>query len=218
MEIKVTLRDEKVEVVDAWRTRFEKNPEVEIAQGDIFDCECDAVIIPGNSFGFLDRGLELQAGELFGFELQDLLREKIRADYNGELLVGQGFAIPCGERFPGKSSFGSLVYVSAKRTPGDLAGSLNSYLAARGAFMAVAGSTPGSISSIAMPGIGTGTSGIAPEICARQMRYAYTVFSGRRGYGDKNLNQVTRRERKLRRMPKPRAEETPQDEGETGPE
>ena len=73
METKVTLCDKKDEVVEAWRTRFLKNPEVDIVAGDIFGCDCDAVVIPGNSFGFLDRGLEFQAGELFGFELQDII-------------------------------------------------------------------------------------------------------------------------------------------------
>ena len=216
MEIKVTLCDKTQQVVEAWQRRFEKNPEVEIAQGDIFEIEKGAVVLPGNSFGYLDRGIELQASELFGFELQDLLREKIRGEYNGELLVGQGFLVPCSEQFPGKGSCSHLVYVSATRTPGDLTGSLNSYLAARGAFMAIADAPAGSISSIALPGIGTGASGIAPEICARQMRYAYTVCSGRRGYGDKSLTQLTRREKKLCRMPKPPAEETAGVESESG--
>ena len=123
--------------------------------------------------------------------------------------------VPCSEQSTGKGSCSNLVYVSATRTPCDLAGSLNPYLAARGAFMAIAGAPAGSICSIALPGIGTGSSGIAPEICARQMRYAYTVFSGRRGYGDKSLTQLTRRDKKLRRMPKPPTEEA---EGETGTE
>lgn len=215
MEIRVTLCDKKEEVVEAWRNRFEKNPEVEIVCGDIFECKCDAVVVPGNSFGFLDRGLELQAGELFGFELQDILREKIRTEYNGELLVGQGLVIPRDEHLPGESPCSSLVYVAASRTPADMADGLNSYLAARGAFLAISGSDPGGIQSVALPGIGTGNSGIAPEICARQMRYAYTVFSGRRGYGDKSLTQLTRRERKLRRMPKPPREETSPGESET---
>ncbi|MBK36191.1 MAG: hypothetical protein CME26_11775 [Gemmatimonadetes bacterium] len=215
MDIKVTLCDKSPQVVEAWRNRFIKNPEVEIVEGDIFDLEAGAVVIPGNSFGYLDRGIELQAGELFGFELQDHLREKIRSQYNGELLVGQGFLVPCSELFPGKSSCSHLAYISATRTPGDLTGSLNSYLAARGAFMALS-EAPG-IDSIVLPGIGTGTSGIAPEICARQMRYAYKVSSGLRGYGDKSLTQLTRRESKLRRMPKPPAEDLPQVEGEAEP-
>ena len=214
MGIKVTLCDKKDEVVEAWRTRFLKNPEINIVAGDIFGCGCDAIVIPGNSFGFLDRGLEFEAGELFGFELQDIIRDRIRSSYSGELLVGQGFVIPCEDRLEAASACRYLVYVSASRTPQDINGSLNAYLAARGAFLAI--SEPGAedVSSIALPGIGTGSSGMPPEICARQMRYAYSIFAGRKGYGDKNLTRLIRRERKLRGMPKPPLEKTPPGEPE----
>ncbi|MCH2585208.1 MAG: hypothetical protein MK138_10600, partial [Planctomycetes bacterium] len=99
-------------------------------------------------------------------------------------------------------------YVSACRTPRVVDGTLNAYLAARGAFLALAAPEAEGIKSVALPGIGTGESGMPEEICARQMRYAYSIFSGRRGYGDKNLPRLTRREDKLRRMPKPPREDT----------
>ena len=208
MEMQVTLCDKKDSVVAAWERRFEKNPEVQIVTDDIFSCGSDAVVLPGNSYGFLTRGLELQASELFGFELQDLIRKKIREDYNGELLVGQGLVIPCKKLGNGETSCTHLIYVSACRTPRVVDGTLNAYLAARGAFLALAAPEAEGIKSVALPGIGTGESGMPEEICARQMRYAYSLFSGRRGYGDKNLTRLTRRENKLRRMPKPPQEDT----------
>ena len=208
MEMQVTLCDKKDSVVAAWERRFEKSPEVRIVTDDIFSCGSDAVVLPGNSYGFLTRGLELQASELFGFELQDLIRKKIREDYNGELLVGQGLVIPCKELGNGETPCTHLIYVSACRTPRVVDGTLNAYLAARGAFLALAAAEAEGIKSVALPGIGTGESGMPEEICARQMRYAYSLFSGRRGYGDKNLTRLTRRENKLRRMPKPPQEDT----------
>jgi len=208
MEMQVTLCDKKDSVVSAWERRFEKNPEVRIVTGDIFSCGSDAVVLPGNSYGFLVRGLELQASELFGFELQDLIRKEIRENYNGELLVGQGLVIPCAGLGNGETPCTHLIYVSACRTPRSIDGTLNAYLAARGAFLAIAEPEAEGIKSVALPGIGTGESGMPEEICARQMRYAYSVFSGRRGYGDKNLTRLTRRENKLRRMPKPPREDT----------
>ena len=208
MEMQVTLCDKKDSVVAAWERRFEKNPEVRIVTDDIFSCGSDAVVLPGNSYGFLTRGLELQASQLFGFELQDLIRKKIREDYNGELLVGQGLVIPCKELGNGETPCTHLIYVSACRTPRIVDGTLNAYLAARGAFLALAEPEAEGIKSVALPGIGTGESGMPEEICARQMRYAYSLFSGRRGYGDKNLTRLTRRENKLRRMPKPPQEDT----------
>jgi O-acetyl-ADP-ribose deacetylase (regulator of RNase III) len=208
MEIQVTLCDKKDSVVSAWDRRFEKSPEVRIVTGDIFSCGSDAVVLPGNSYGFLVRGLELQASELFGFELQDLIRKKIRERYNGELLVGQGLAIPCEGLGNKEPPCTHLIYVSASRTPRSVDGTLNAYLAARGAFLALAEPEAEGINSVALPGIGTGESGMPEEICARQMRYAYSIFSGRRGYGDKNLTRLTRREDKLRRMPKPPREDS----------
>jgi len=208
MEMQVTLCDKKDSVVAAWERRFEKSPEVRIVTDDIFSCGSDAVVLPGNSYGFLTRGLELQASQLFGFELQDLIRKKIREDYNGELLVGQGLVIPCKELGNGETPCTHLIYVSACRTPRIVDGTLNAYLAARGAFLALAEPEAEGIKSVALPGIGTGESGMPEEICARQMRYAYSLFSGRRGYGDKNLTRLTRRENKLRRMPKPPQEDT----------
>ena len=83
MEMQVTLCDKKDSVVSAWERRFEKSPEVRLVTGDIFSCGSDAVVLPGNSYGFLVRGLELQASELFGFELQDLIRKEIRENYDG---------------------------------------------------------------------------------------------------------------------------------------
>ena len=215
MEMQVTLCDKKDSVVAAWERRFEKSPEVRIVTDDIFSCGSDAVVLPGNSYGFLTRGLELQASELFGFELQDLIRKKIREDYNGELLVGQGLVIPCKELANGETPCTHLIYVSACRTPRSVDGTLNAYLAARGAFLALAAPEAEGIKSVALPGIGTGESGMPEEICARQMRYAYNIFSGRRGYGDKNLPRLTRRENKLRRMPKPPQEnaDNPGDQG-----
>ena len=208
MEMQVTLCDKKDSVVNAWEHRFEKSPEVRIVTGDILSCGSDAVVLPGNSYGFLVRGLELQASELFGFELQDLIRKKIRESYNGELLVGQGLVIPCEGLGNEEPPCTHLIYVSACRTPRSVDGTLNAYLAARGAFLALAEPEAEGIKSVALPGIGTGESGMPEEICARQMRYAYSIFSGRRGYGDKNLSRLTRREDKLRRMPKPPREDS----------
>lgn len=211
MEIDVTLCDKSEAVVNAWRDRFIKSPEVEVVPGDILALERDAVVVPGNSFGFLNQGLELQASELFGFELQDLIRKNIRENYSGELLVGEGFVIPCADLQAEGATCKYLVYVSASRTPRDIDGTLNAYLATRGAFLAISRASSEEIGSIALPGIGTGSSGLHPEICARQMRYAYNIFCGRKGYGDKNLSRLTRRENKLQRMPKPPQEETPGD-------
>ena len=40
-----------------------------------------------------------------------------------------------------------------------------------------------------------------PLISARQIRHAYEQATGLRGFGDKNLSQLARREAKLRSLP-----------------
>jgi O-acetyl-ADP-ribose deacetylase (regulator of RNase III) len=201
MSIKVILCDRQAEVVEAWKHQFDEAPEVDIRQGDILEVAAEVLVLPGNSFGFLDRHLALEICERFGFELQDRLRETIRERFHGELLVGQAIFTP----LPGP--FRELLYAPIARTPQSIDGTLNSFLAARGAFLALrareaqpgAGPPPG---SIVFPGLGTGSGGLHPLVSARQLRYAYEMFAGVRGPGDKNLTSLRRREMKLKSLPR----------------
>jgi O-acetyl-ADP-ribose deacetylase (regulator of RNase III) len=195
--MKLILCDRSEVVVAAWRAQFAEHPEVEIRLGDLFACEARALVLPGNAFGFLDRGLELEFCERFGWDLQDHLRREVRERFHGELLVGQALTLPVGDGDL------RLVYAAIVRTPVPLAGSLHAYLAARGAFLELRREDP---ESAVFPGLGTGPSGLHPLISARQLRYAYELFSGKRGLGDKNLPQLQRREQKLRSLPRTAAE------------
>lgn len=196
MDIRVILSDRSEDVVAAWRDRFEKRPEVEIREGDVFETGADAVVVAGNAFGFLDRGVELQACERYGWDVQDALRDIARSRFAGELLVGQA----CIVELP--PPHGHLVYTCIARTPRPLEGTVNAYLAARGAFLALRAPDAPPIASVAFTGLGTGELGLHPQVSARQLRYAYDIFRGHRGFGDKNLTQLSRRERKLGAIPK----------------
>jgi len=57
----------------------------------------DALIIPGNSFGFLDGEPEIKYVDMFGWELQERLRRKIKHDHDGELLIGQCIILKINE-------------------------------------------------------------------------------------------------------------------------
>jgi O-acetyl-ADP-ribose deacetylase (regulator of RNase III) len=194
---RLILSDQDPEVLAAWRTQFAKWPEVDIVERDLLEVPADAFLVPGNSFGFLDGGLELRVQETFGWSIQDELRKIIRTDLAGELLVGQAVVL----RLPALPR--PMIYAPVWRTPGDLSGTVNVFLALRGAFLAMeadAGSP--SIGSLAAPGVAVGgPSGLHPATSARQMRYAYEIAAGLRGLGDKNLSQLTRRQRKLASVP-----------------
>ncbi|MBN1443803.1 MAG: hypothetical protein JXA90_13920 [Planctomycetes bacterium] len=198
METKVVLCDLREDVVDAWKDQFDECPEVDIRQGDVFEAGTDALVLPGNGFGFLDRGLELAVCERFGWEVQDALRAAVHDLFAGELLVGQAHVAD----LPPSTSFRKLIYTCIWRTPQSIEGTVNAFLAARGALAALRSSAGASISSVVIPGMGTGSGGLHPLISARQVRYAYEMYSGRRKLGDKNLSQLARRERKLASLPR----------------
>ena len=199
-DARIVLSDTQPEVLDAWRRQFaEKHPDVEIREGDIFAAGTDAVVVPGNAFGYLDRGLELSLCEHFGWEVQDALRQMIRDEFFGELLVGQACAIPLSGGSPDAPR--TVIYSCQYRTPGPLDESLAAYLAARGALRLVRDDRVPGVSSVAIPGLGT-RAGLNPHASARQLRYAFQIFRGLKGFGDKNISQLTRRERKLRQIPR----------------
>ncbi len=204
LKARLVLCDRTPEVVEAWRVQFEELPEVEIRDGSVLEAGCDACICPGNSFGFMDSGLALSMSEALGWQLQDALRELIRTRFDGELLVGQAIVLPTGKA----PAF--LAYAPTVRTPYSTAGTVNAYLAMRGALLAVRdfnqASAPPAIQSVAVPGLCTGAGGMHPLISARQIRYACEQVMGMKGYGDRNLSQLARREQKLKTLPIERQE------------
>ena len=58
MQIILAYRDDSLG--EAWRTHFRERPDVQIIHGDITTVNCDAVVSPANSFGFMDGGLCFQ--------------------------------------------------------------------------------------------------------------------------------------------------------------
>ncbi len=200
MAIQLVLCDLREEVVNGWKEQFHAHPEVDIRRGDILETDVDALVIPGNAFGFLDHGLQLSVCERLGWSIQDRLRDIATRRPHGELLVGEACIVPVPADV--EPRFKYLVYTCLYRTPKNVAASVNAFLASRGVFLALGETGAGEIGSIAFPGIGTGSCGYEPRISARQIRYAYELYTGDRHLTDKNLTQLTRRERKLRSLPR----------------
>src|SRR5574341_1424105 len=152
--MKLILCDTDRAVVEAWRAQFALRPEVEILERSILEVEAEALVNPGNSFGFMDGGLALKLSERFGFGLEDSVRKVIRERFAGEMLVGQAEVFPTGLKPP------YLVHAPTMRTPQAVGETVNAYLAARAALAAArafnqaAGGEP--IASIAVLGLCTG--------------------------------------------------------------
>jgi O-acetyl-ADP-ribose deacetylase (regulator of RNase III) len=171
--MKYLLRDRNSAVVEAWRAAFALAPDVEVSQGDIFDLSADAVVSPANSFGFMDGGIDLVYSRRFGWELQQRLREYLRAEFDGELPVGQAVII---ETLDAEMPF--LISAPTMRVPMDVSGSVNAYLAFRAVIRAARahnGSGRQPIESILCPGLGTAVGRMPPQACARQMHDAYAT-------------------------------------------
>ncbi|MGC2777799.1 MAG: macro domain-containing protein [Bradyrhizobium sp.] len=167
----VHLRDISIEVVEAWRFAFADIGEVQISHGSILDQHADAVVSPANSFGFMDGGIDLHYARHFGWQVETELRELLAACHYGELPVGQAVIIPTGH-----PEIRYLVSAPTMRVPSRIEGTANVYLALRAALIAVLthnATQAVPITSLLVPGMGTGIGGIRAEQAARQMRAAY---------------------------------------------
>jgi O-acetyl-ADP-ribose deacetylase (regulator of RNase III) len=203
--MKLILCDVDPAVVAAWRTQFARHPDVQVLEKSILEVEADAVVNPGNSFGFMDGGLALKLCDKFGLEIQEAVRKAVRERYGKEMLVGQAEVFPTGKTPP------FLIHAPTLRVPQPIGDTVNAYLAARAAFdaarafNAMKGGEP--IGSIALPGLGTGSGKMHPLVSARQIRYAYEEVWGLRKFPDQNLSRLGRRDRKLKEVPGAKEEE-----------
>lgn len=166
MKTKIILCDSKIDLVDAWKKEFENLPEFEILQGNIFELNYDALVSPGNSFGFMDGGIDLLISEFYGWKIQEKLQQIIKDKYNGELLVGQAELVETNEH-----DCKWILCAPTMRVPLVITNTVNVYLAAKGIFKIL--KEHPEIQTIAIPGLGTGVGRLQPHLCAKQMRRAY---------------------------------------------
>jgi O-acetyl-ADP-ribose deacetylase (regulator of RNase III) len=150
----------------AWASHFGSQSGVRIHEGDILTKQADAILSPANSFGFMDGGIDLAYSHFFGWELQDRLREMLYRHHAGELPVGNAVIVPTQH-----SNIPNLVSAPMMRVPGDIADTVNVYLAFRAALLAVKARTE--IKTLLSPALGTGVGCMPIERAARQMYAAY---------------------------------------------
>ena len=140
----------------------------------IFDVKCDAIVSPGNSFGFMEGGLNLEISEFFGGQVLERLQKLIQTRHHGELLVGLAEVVDTDH-----AKIPYLIAAPIMRVPTVLRETVNVYLATRAIltlvkFGTVPDGTPVKhiIETIAIPGMGTGKGKVPPHICANQMKVA----------------------------------------------
>jgi O-acetyl-ADP-ribose deacetylase (regulator of RNase III) len=166
--LKIILTAIDAKLADAWHEFFGHQENVSVIQGDITIVECDAVVSPANSFGFMDGGLDYALSERFGWDLEKRLQQRIKALPEGELLVGRVLLLETND-----AKIPYLISAPTMRIPTNfnIETSVNAYLAMK-AILICAKQEP-TITSVAIPGLCTGVGRMQPVIAARQMFQAY---------------------------------------------
>ncbi len=175
MLVKVILVDINPKMVKAWRATFEENPEVDIVEGSMLSQSATAWVSPTNSRGSMDGGLDAIIKNYLGAQIEKRLQQEIHRAHNGLLPVGFATCVPTGMDLPRYLISTPTMVASSE----DISDSLNVALACAAAFQAVHmqnAREPGSIRSIALPGLGANTGKVPVEICADLMWTGYDLF------------------------------------------
>src|SRR3954464_5197468 len=179
MLVRVTLVDINPKMVAAWRSTFEENPEVEIVQGSMLEQPVSAWVSPTNSRGSMDGGLDAVIKRHFGGGIETALQQQIVRRHGSLMLpVGHAVCTPTGQVQPRYLVSTPTMVASSE----DISDTLNVALACAAAFQAVHmqnAAEPGSIRSVALPGLGANTGQVPVEICADLMWTAYQLFRER---------------------------------------
>ena len=182
MNVILTALEE--DLANAWSKHCGHLDGVRVHRGSVFDADCDALVSPSNSFGFMDGGIDLAYSKRFGWGLQKRLQSAIREHHNGELLVGTAEIVDTDD-----PAFPYLIAAPTMRVPMILRETVNPYLAARAALLLVlhgtfkTGEHAGDpvarhVETVGFPGLGTGVGRVSPEVCAAQMAAAIADCSG----------------------------------------
>jgi O-acetyl-ADP-ribose deacetylase (regulator of RNase III) len=145
--------------------------------GDILDEESGSLVSPANSKGDMGGGIDLAYSERFP-HIEDRLRTYIMFYFGNNLEIGQAVVVPTLDpRFPyivasptvalaGDAATGESVYKAMKAA-------LTESLLYNKKMIATNSPSFSMIRHLLMPGLGTGSGGLSPEIAARSMRAAY---------------------------------------------
>ena len=143
--------------------------------GNILDIDCDAVVSPANSFGFMDGGIDAAYTRHFGPHVQQRAQEVIAMMPGGELLVGQATIVDTDN-----VGIRHVIVAPTMRVPQRIHDPIDVFLATRAAVMLARFI---GMEHIAMPGMGTGAGGVPFDIARRAMQNAIDEALGPRSTG-----------------------------------
>ena len=177
MTVQIILGDKNPDLISAWESAFAGLSDVSTRGGNVLLATAEALVSPANSFGFMDGGLDWSISELFEWKIQAIVQKVIRTKHAGELLVGDAEIVATNhEEFP------YLICAPTMRIPQNVENSINAFLAMRAILLCVQrfnAANDGAIKTVAIPGLCTGVGKMPYDRCARQMRAAYDLVSGK---------------------------------------
>ena len=182
MEFVLTAIDD--DLANAFEEHCGHLQNVSVFKGSIFDVDCDTVVSPANSFGFMDGGIDSWYRWRFGDKIQDSVRMAILRYWHGELPVGTAEIV---ETHDDEVPF--LIAAPTMRVPMILGPeSINPYLAMRAVIMLIrrerfrdgvfkGEEIKSKVKKIALPGLGTGVGKVPADMAAHQIKEAISQHS-----------------------------------------
>lgn len=149
---------------------------VRVHRGSVLDVSAQALVSPANSYGWMRGGIDAVYAKAFP-GLEQSVRSAVLALHGGELPVGDALVVPTGEPEPAWLISAPTMRSPGERLPED---TVHPYLAARAVLrlwrdgeLEDGGTLREAVHTIALPGLGTGVGGVAPETCAKQVAAAW---------------------------------------------
>ncbi len=173
--VEVTLVDINPKMIAAWRATFASHPEVKVVAGSMLDQSVSAWVTPTNSKGFMDGGLDGVLKRHFGPSIEKAVQAQIKAHHKGAMPIGHATCVETGS----KTARYLISTPTMSFSSEDVSDTLNVALACSAALQAVHmqnARLPGSITSVALPGLGANTGRVPVEICSDLMWTAYDLF------------------------------------------
>jgi O-acetyl-ADP-ribose deacetylase (regulator of RNase III) len=173
--VKYVLVDINAQMVRAWQEVFGESEHVQIVQGSILTQPVSAWVSPGNSLARMDGGLDAVIRRHLGGRVQARLRREVSQRFSGSMPIGTAACVETGRTQPAYLISTPTMNQSAE----DISETYNvaySCVAALWAVQAQNERAPGSIRSVALPGLGTGTGRVSVDVCAELMFAAFEVI------------------------------------------
>lgn len=166
----------------AWNTHFSDVDAVIVAEnGDLFKNPATALVSPANCYGYMDGGIDAFFHEALGYDAEEQLQNEMTKLGRYKTEIGHALLLPVIKTSKSRVYWDYWISSPTMVTPSVLKeGSRNAYLAFRAVLKVVKehndsvdDNNKKPITSVGVPGLGTGIGAMDPMESARQMREAY---------------------------------------------